>query len=75
MVGIVRRGQQQGVFRDVDPALFARHLTSATDGAAIQVLTGAPDMTVDKMRALLVSIVDHELSHAPDVTVLSQAGG
>ncbi len=75
VVGIVRRGQQQGVFRDVDPALFARHLTSATDGAAIQVLTGAPGMTVDKMRALLVSIVDHELSHAPDVTVLSQAGG
>jgi AcrR family transcriptional regulator len=75
VVRIVRHGQQQGVFRDVDPALFARHLTSATDGAAIQVLTGAPGMTVDKMRALLVSIVDHELSLAPDVTVLRQAGG
>ncbi len=62
VVSIVRRGQRQGIFRDVDPAAFARHLTSATDGAAIQVLTGAPGMTVDLMRALLVGIVDRELS-------------
>ncbi|WP_100500145.1 TetR/AcrR family transcriptional regulator [Geodermatophilus chilensis] len=66
VVRIVRRGQEQGIFRDVDPALFARHLTSATDGAAIQVLTGAPGMTIDKMRELLVGIVDRELSLDPD---------
>lgn len=59
---IVRRGQRQGIFRDVDPRVFARHLTSATDGAAIQVLTGAPGMTVDVMRDLLVRIVDSQLS-------------
>lgn len=62
VVSIVRRGQRQGVFRDVDPSGFARHLTSATDGAAIQVLTGSPGMTVDVMRKMLVEIVDRELT-------------
>ena len=62
VVSIVKRGQRQGIFRDVDPLAFARHLTSTTDGAAIQVLTGAPGMTVDVMRQLLVGIVDRELS-------------
>lgn len=75
VVNIVHRGQRQGIFRDVDPGRFARHLTSATDGAAIQVLTGAPGMTVDLMRELLVGIVDRELSHAPTATVLAKAHG
>lgn len=65
VVSIVRRGQRQGIFRDVDPMVFARHLTSATDGAAIQVLTGAPGMTADMMRDMLVGIVDRELSIEP----------
>jgi AcrR family transcriptional regulator len=75
VVRIVRRGQKQGIFRDVDPAVFARHLTSATDGAAIQVLTGAPGMTADKMRELLVGIVDRELSLAGDTAVLAKSAG
>jgi AcrR family transcriptional regulator len=72
VVRIVRRGQEQGIFRDVDPAVFARHLTSATDGAAIQVLTGAPGMSVDKMRDLLVGIVDRELSPVPAAAALAK---
>jgi hypothetical protein len=38
-----------------------RRLTALTDGAAIQVLTGAPGMTVTVMRELLVEFVRREL--------------
>lgn len=62
VVRTVRRGQRQRLFRDTDPIVFARLLTSATDGAAIKVLTGAPAMGVDSMRQLLVAIVDDQLS-------------
>jgi AcrR family transcriptional regulator len=75
VIRIVRRGQRQGIFRDVDPAVFARHLTSVTDGAAIQVLTGAPGMTVDVMRDMLVGIVDRELALRPaDATPAGASG-
>ncbi len=62
VVKTVRRGQRQGIFRDTDPTVFAKLLTSATDGAAIKVLTGAPNMGVDSMRLMLVTIVDTELT-------------
>lgn len=58
---IVRRGQRQGIFRDLDPATFARLFTSTTDGLAIKVLTGVPGMTVDVMRDVLVHMADREL--------------
>jgi AcrR family transcriptional regulator len=59
---IVRRGQRQRVFReDVDPVQLAMQLTALTDGVAIQVLTGAPGMTVTVMRELLVDFVRKEL--------------
>lgn len=65
VVSIVRRGQRQGIFHDVDPMAFARLLTSATDGAAIKILTGSPVMTVDAMRQMLVGIVERELILTP----------
>jgi len=59
---IVRRGQRQGVFlAEVDVDGVTRRLTALTDGAAIQVLTGAPGMTVTVMRELLVEFVRREL--------------
>jgi AcrR family transcriptional regulator len=59
---IVRRGQRQGVFANgADAALAAMKFTALTDGVAIQVLTGAPGMTVTVMRELLVDFVRHEL--------------
>jgi AcrR family transcriptional regulator len=61
IVRIVRRGQRQGVFRDVDPEAVARHLTALTDGAAIQALLGSGAMDVDQMRRLLVDYVDTHL--------------
>lgn len=65
VVRIVQRGQRQGVFRDVDPVAFARLLTSATDGAGIKLLTGAPGMSVEDMRSMLVDLVQRELAQEP----------
>lgn len=62
VVKIVRRGQRQGIFRtDVDPETIAQRLTALTDGTAIQVLTGAPNMTVAAMKEVLVQFVHDEL--------------
>jgi AcrR family transcriptional regulator len=61
IVRIVQRGQRQGIFRQVDPAAVARHLTALTDGAAIQTLIGVDGMDVAQMRRLLVSYVDDQL--------------
>lgn len=62
VVRIVLRGQRQGVFRsDVDPETIAQRLTALTDGVAIQVLTGAPNMTVAAMKELLVQFVHDSL--------------
>ncbi|MGA6154343.1 TetR family transcriptional regulator C-terminal domain-containing protein [Stenotrophomonas sp. NPDC087984] len=59
---IVQRGQRQGIFRaDADPQVVALRLTALTDGAAIQVLTGVPGMTIGTMRELLVDFVHQEL--------------
>ncbi|MGW5698730.1 TetR/AcrR family transcriptional regulator [Streptomyces asiaticus] len=59
---IVQRGRRQGVFRaDADPHVVALRLTALTDGAAIQVLTGVPGMTIGTMRELLVDFVHQEL--------------
>ncbi len=60
---IVTRGQRQGVLRaDIDAAEVALRFSALVDGLAIQVLTGAPDMTVERMRAVLVEFVDHDLA-------------
>jgi AcrR family transcriptional regulator len=60
VVRIIRRGQRQGVFREVDPEQAALRFTALTDGAAIKLLTGAPGMTVDLMRDMLVEFVDQQ---------------
>ena len=55
---IIVRGQRQGVFRStVDAVPF---LTGAVM-TVIQVLTGAPDMSVDRMRMVLVGFMAREL--------------
>lgn len=62
VVRTIERGQQQGVFRpSADPDITARRLTAMTDGLAIQVLTGAPNMTVSAMREILVGFVQDAL--------------
>lgn len=62
---IIARGRRQGVLRaDVDAAEAALRFSALVDGLAIQVLTGAPDMTVERMRAVMVDFIDRDL--APD---------
>jgi len=59
---IIVRGQRQGVFRStVDAVDAALRFTALVDGLAIQVLTGAPDMSVDRMRMVLVGFMAREL--------------
>lgn len=60
----VVRGQRQGQFRDCDPDAFARLFTSATDGAAIKLLTGVPEMSIEAMRSMLVGLIDELLMAA-----------
>lgn len=61
IVRIVLRGIDQGVFREVEPDEFALHLTALTDGLAIQVLTGAPHMSVTRMRDMLTDFLSSTL--------------
>ncbi|ORA34199.1 TetR/AcrR family transcriptional regulator [Mycobacterium aquaticum] len=59
---IVERGQRQQVFRtDVDPETIAHRLSALTDGMAIQVLTGTPNMTVSAMKEVLVEFIQDAL--------------
>jgi AcrR family transcriptional regulator len=59
---IIVRGQGQGTFRsDVDAGECAMRFTALTDGVAIQVLTGAPGMTPERMRRILRDFVVREL--------------
>jgi len=62
VVRIIARGQRQGVFRaDADAEESAVRFTALTDGAAIQVLTGAPGVTPEYMRRILLDFVEREL--------------
>jgi AcrR family transcriptional regulator len=62
VVRIVRRGQRQGQFRtDTDAEQLALGLTALTDGLAIQVLTGVPGVTAERMRGILMCFIEREL--------------
>jgi AcrR family transcriptional regulator len=64
VVRIIRRGQRQGVFRDVDPDEIAVRFTALTDGLGIQVLTGASPDGIERMRQVLLDFLDQELAPA-----------
>lgn len=53
---VVRLGQEQEVFRDVDPDRAALVFMSLADGLALQVLTGAPGHSVESMREHLLDL-------------------
>ncbi|MEV5006615.1 MULTISPECIES: TetR/AcrR family transcriptional regulator [unclassified Streptomyces] len=72
VVRIIRRGQRQGQFRaDADAEQLALGITALTDGLAIQVLTGAPQVSAERMRGVLLDFIERELlaptggSHEP----------
>jgi AcrR family transcriptional regulator len=53
VAGVVRRGREQRVFRDVDALRFALGFMSLADGLAIQLLTATPGNTDQTMRDFL----------------------
>ena len=52
VAGIVRDGQDSGLFRQEDPVLVANALIGMIDGLALQVLLRSTSMTVERMRAV-----------------------
>lgn len=61
----VREGQQQGRFTSADPEDVTVRLTALIDGLGIQVLTGRPGRSVERMRRVLREFVDREISRNP----------
>lgn len=57
----IRTGQQQGVFVDADPEDLTMRLTALIDGLGIQIMTGRPGRTVDRMHAALRDFVTREI--------------
>ncbi|OEV11185.1 TetR/AcrR family transcriptional regulator [Streptomyces nanshensis] len=66
---VIRRGVDQGVFRDVDPESAALRLTALIDGLAAQVLATSPDRPggtdAEAMRGALFAHVATELAAEP----------
>ena len=58
----VREGQEQGAFTGADPEDVTVRLTALIDGLGIQVLTGRPGRSVERMRRVLREFVDREIS-------------
>jgi AcrR family transcriptional regulator len=71
---LIRHGQSDGEFRDLDPDAATHRFTALTDGLAIQLLAGTPGMDLPRMRRLLVDFVDRELCLPPVAPVLARDG-
>jgi AcrR family transcriptional regulator len=65
VAGIVRDGQDAGLFRDEDPVLVANGLIGMIDGLALQVLLGSRSMTLDRMRAVCEQTLRNLTVHSP----------
>ncbi|PSK91381.1 TetR family transcriptional regulator [Murinocardiopsis flavida] len=62
IVQTLRAGVDNGAFRPLDPDETAIHLSALIDGLGIQVLTGRPGRTVERMRATLHAFVADRLA-------------
>jgi AcrR family transcriptional regulator len=65
VVDLLRRCQQEGLARDADPEALASRFTGMVDGLAIQFLAGTSDMTIDRMRELLLDAFEPHLTLRP----------
>jgi AcrR family transcriptional regulator len=52
VAGIIRDGQDAGLFRADDPVVAANGLIGMIDGLALQVILGSHSMTLERMRAV-----------------------
>lgn len=57
----IRLGQEQGTFADTDPEELTMRLTALVDGLGIQVVTGRPGRSVERMRDVLRDFVEREI--------------
>lgn len=57
----IRQGQEQGVFAATDVEELTVSLTALIDGLGIQVLTGRPGRSVERMRRVLRDFVEREI--------------
>ncbi|MBB5157879.1 TetR family transcriptional regulator C-terminal domain-containing protein [Saccharopolyspora phatthalungensis] len=57
----IRQGQRQGVFAETDAEELTVTLTALIDGLGIQVLTGRPGRSVERMRRVLREFVEREI--------------
>ncbi|HEY0890791.1 MAG TPA: TetR/AcrR family transcriptional regulator [Nocardioides sp.] len=62
VLGLIRECQATGLAADADADLLATRFTALVDGLAIQLLTGTPHMTVDRMREVLLDSFEPHLS-------------
>lgn len=60
----IRTGQQQGVFGEDDPDDLTMRLTALIDGLGIQVMTGRPGRTVERMHTVLRDFVTREIAQS-----------
>ena len=58
MAGIIRDGQDAGVFREDDAVLTANALIGMIDGLALQVLLGSRSMNLSRMRAVCEQTIE-----------------
>ena len=64
--GIVRDGQQRGVFRSVEPRAFAVRLLTMMDGLVIQLTMGSSEVGIDRFRDLLIGFAREQLESPPN---------
>jgi AcrR family transcriptional regulator len=72
---VVRTGQRQGVFADVDPADFALELAALMDGLAVQVVLDDSEVGRDRMRRILLDQAMRRLEFELDDAAIAAAGG
>ncbi|MET0765632.1 MAG: TetR/AcrR family transcriptional regulator [Blastococcus sp.] len=65
VAGIVRDGQDAGLFREEDPVLVANALIGMIDGLAFQVLLGSRSMSLERMRAVCEQMLQTWTVHSP----------
>jgi AcrR family transcriptional regulator len=77
IAAIVRRGIEDGEFRDVDADEFALRLASLVDGLAIQVVLQDPDVPPQRMLDVCLGMAANELGFdpAPVGASVRRAGG
>ena len=63
--GIVRDGQERGVFRSAEPRTFAVRLLTMMDGLVIQLTMGSSEVGIDRFKELLIGFAREQLEPGP----------